>query len=110
MEVIRRAWTEERVTFKGEFYEFNDAFMTPKPYQRPGRRYGSEPTTTRPYAGRWTGRAGAGGSRSLSMPPTRRSASGGTRRASGGKTRTGRRPSAMRDGSVTTPPRSGLRT
>lgn len=35
MEVIRRAWTEERVTFKGEFFEFNDVFMTPKPYQSP---------------------------------------------------------------------------
>jgi probable F420-dependent oxidoreductase len=35
MEVIRRAWTEERMTFKGQFFEFDDVFMTPKPYQRP---------------------------------------------------------------------------
>lgn len=35
MEVIRRAWTEERVTFEGEFFEFDDVLMTPKPYQRP---------------------------------------------------------------------------
>jgi probable F420-dependent oxidoreductase len=35
MEVIRRAWTEERVTFKGEFFQFDDVLMTPKPYQRP---------------------------------------------------------------------------
>jgi alkanesulfonate monooxygenase SsuD/methylene tetrahydromethanopterin reductase-like flavin-dependent oxidoreductase (luciferase family) len=34
-ECIRRAWTEERVTFEGEFFEFDDVLMTPKPYQRP---------------------------------------------------------------------------
>ncbi len=35
MEVIDRAWREERLTFKGEFFEFDDVLMTPKPYQRP---------------------------------------------------------------------------
>lgn len=35
MEVIDCAWREERLTFKGEFFEFDDVLMTPKPYQRP---------------------------------------------------------------------------
>ena len=35
LEVIRRAWTEERVTFEGEFYRLRDLAVHPKPLQRP---------------------------------------------------------------------------
>src|SRR5262249_33663137 len=35
IEVMKRLWTEDRVTFKGEFWALNDAAMTPKPVQRP---------------------------------------------------------------------------
>ena len=35
VELIRRAWTEERVTFEGRFYAVHDLQVTPKPVQRP---------------------------------------------------------------------------
>jgi probable F420-dependent oxidoreductase len=35
VELIRRAWTEERVTFEGRFYNVRDLNVTPKPVQRP---------------------------------------------------------------------------
>jgi natural product biosynthesis luciferase-like monooxygenase protein len=35
LEVIRRCWTEERVTFKGEFYEIPGLAVLPKPLQKP---------------------------------------------------------------------------
>ena len=35
LEVMLRAWTEETVTFDGEFFHYEDAFLTPKPYQEP---------------------------------------------------------------------------
>ena len=35
MEVIRRAWTHERVSFEGEFYRVADVAVFPKPLQRP---------------------------------------------------------------------------
>jgi probable F420-dependent oxidoreductase len=35
VELIRRAWTEERVTFDGRFYSVRDLQVTPKPVQKP---------------------------------------------------------------------------
>jgi natural product biosynthesis luciferase-like monooxygenase protein len=35
MEIIRRAWTEERVSFAGEFYRVPDVAVFPRPVQRP---------------------------------------------------------------------------
>jgi alkanesulfonate monooxygenase SsuD/methylene tetrahydromethanopterin reductase-like flavin-dependent oxidoreductase (luciferase family) len=35
LEVIDRAWREERLTFDGEFFQYDDVLMSPKPYQRP---------------------------------------------------------------------------
>jgi natural product biosynthesis luciferase-like monooxygenase protein len=35
MEVIRRAWTEEQVTFQGQFYQVPGVAVFPKPVQRP---------------------------------------------------------------------------
>jgi natural product biosynthesis luciferase-like monooxygenase protein len=35
LEVIRRAWTEERLTFDGEFYKVPGIAVLPKPVQRP---------------------------------------------------------------------------
>jgi probable F420-dependent oxidoreductase len=35
LEIIRRLWTEDRVTFEGEFYRLQDATIEPKPV-RPG--------------------------------------------------------------------------
>jgi alkanesulfonate monooxygenase SsuD/methylene tetrahydromethanopterin reductase-like flavin-dependent oxidoreductase (luciferase family) len=32
---IRSLWTQERTTFKGEFYRLNDAILWPKPLQQP---------------------------------------------------------------------------
>lgn len=35
VELIRRAWTEERLTFHGRFYDVRDLNVTPKPVQQP---------------------------------------------------------------------------
>lgn len=35
VEIIRRLWTEECVTFKGRYYEMTDAYCSPKPVQQP---------------------------------------------------------------------------
>jgi alkanesulfonate monooxygenase SsuD/methylene tetrahydromethanopterin reductase-like flavin-dependent oxidoreductase (luciferase family) len=35
LEVIRRAWTDERCTFEGEFYQVRDVCVLPKPVQKP---------------------------------------------------------------------------
>lgn len=35
LEVIRKAWTEETFTHRGKFYNFPDARIAPKPFQRP---------------------------------------------------------------------------
>ena len=34
--LMRALWTEPRVTFKGRFWELDDAAMEPKPFQKPG--------------------------------------------------------------------------
>jgi alkanesulfonate monooxygenase SsuD/methylene tetrahydromethanopterin reductase-like flavin-dependent oxidoreductase (luciferase family) len=33
--ILRRLWAEESVTFKGRFYELDEAFVAPKPVQEP---------------------------------------------------------------------------
>ncbi len=35
VEIIRRAWTEERFSYHGRYYQFTDVLVTPKPYQTP---------------------------------------------------------------------------
>ena len=35
MDLILRAWTEESVTFEGEYWSFDEALPRPKPYQQP---------------------------------------------------------------------------
>jgi probable F420-dependent oxidoreductase len=35
VELIRRGWTEDRVTFEGRFYQVRDLQITPKPVQEP---------------------------------------------------------------------------
>jgi F420-dependent oxidoreductase-like protein len=34
-EIIKRLWTEERVTFEGRYYKLTDAYSEPKPLQQP---------------------------------------------------------------------------
>ncbi len=36
LEVIRRLWTEDNVTFRGKYLDLNKVSMAPKPLQRPG--------------------------------------------------------------------------
>lgn len=33
--IIKKLWTEESVNYAGEFFELNEAFLSPKPIQRP---------------------------------------------------------------------------
>src|SRR5215208_3360143 len=35
MEIIFKAWTEPEVTYKGEYWSFDEALPAPKPYQQP---------------------------------------------------------------------------
>ena len=35
LEVMRRAWTQERFSYEGKYYAFNDVCLIPKPYQQP---------------------------------------------------------------------------
>jgi probable F420-dependent oxidoreductase len=35
LELCRRLWSEERVTFRGDFYRYEDATITPRPIQQP---------------------------------------------------------------------------
>ncbi|MDP7588337.1 MAG: LLM class flavin-dependent oxidoreductase [SAR202 cluster bacterium] len=35
LEIILKAWTSETFSFSGEFYNFDDVTVTPKPYQQP---------------------------------------------------------------------------
>src|SRR5438128_9985247 len=35
LEIIRLAWTEERVSYRGRFYEIDNVAVVPKPVQRP---------------------------------------------------------------------------
>ena len=35
LEIVRRAWTEPSVTFKGNFFSFDDIEVVPKPLQKP---------------------------------------------------------------------------
>jgi len=35
LEICRRLWSEERVTFRGDFYRYDDATISPRPIQQP---------------------------------------------------------------------------
>ena len=35
LEIIVKAWTEEEVTYKGDYWQFDEALPAPKPYQQP---------------------------------------------------------------------------
>ncbi len=35
LEIMRRAWTEERVSYEGRFFRLDDVRVIPKPFQRP---------------------------------------------------------------------------
>lgn len=35
LEILKRAWTQERFSFHGQFYHFDDICLVPKPYQAP---------------------------------------------------------------------------
>jgi len=35
LEILKRAWTQERFSFHGKYYNFSDIYLVPKPYQKP---------------------------------------------------------------------------
>jgi alkanesulfonate monooxygenase SsuD/methylene tetrahydromethanopterin reductase-like flavin-dependent oxidoreductase (luciferase family) len=35
LEILKRSWTQERFSFHGQFYHFDDIHLVPKPYQAP---------------------------------------------------------------------------
>ena len=54
LEIIVRAWTEERVTYKGRFYEVADVAVAPRPLQKPHPplRVAANSPETAQFAGR----------------------------------------------------------
>ena len=57
LEIIRRLWTEESVTFEGEFYQYRGASISPRPVQNPLPLWigGSSPAAQRRTATLGTG-------------------------------------------------------
>lgn len=35
LEILEKAWTQERFSHEGRYYQFRDVCVTPKPYQKP---------------------------------------------------------------------------
>ena len=35
MEIILKAWTQDEVTYQGDYWQFDEALPVPKPYQQP---------------------------------------------------------------------------
>jgi alkanesulfonate monooxygenase SsuD/methylene tetrahydromethanopterin reductase-like flavin-dependent oxidoreductase (luciferase family) len=35
LEIVKRAWTQDEVTFEGKYFKFDEAIPQPKPYQKP---------------------------------------------------------------------------
>ncbi|MGH7030494.1 MAG: LLM class flavin-dependent oxidoreductase, partial [Stellaceae bacterium] len=35
LEILKKAWTEDSFSYAGQFYNFNNVRLTPKPYQQP---------------------------------------------------------------------------
>jgi alkanesulfonate monooxygenase SsuD/methylene tetrahydromethanopterin reductase-like flavin-dependent oxidoreductase (luciferase family) len=35
LEILKQAWTEDRFSYKGKYYSFENVALTPKPYQKP---------------------------------------------------------------------------
>jgi alkanesulfonate monooxygenase SsuD/methylene tetrahydromethanopterin reductase-like flavin-dependent oxidoreductase (luciferase family) len=35
LEILKRAWTQERFSFDGKYYHFDDVYLVPKPFQKP---------------------------------------------------------------------------
>jgi alkanesulfonate monooxygenase SsuD/methylene tetrahydromethanopterin reductase-like flavin-dependent oxidoreductase (luciferase family) len=53
-EVMRRAWTQERFSYQGKYYTFQDVCLVPKPYQKPHPplRYAATTRETFPVMGK----------------------------------------------------------
>ena len=55
LEILKRAWTQDRFSFDGQYYHFDNVYLVPKPYQSRIRRFASRrpaPTPIRPTARR----------------------------------------------------------
>jgi probable F420-dependent oxidoreductase len=87
LELCRRLWSEERVTFRGEFYRYEDATITPRPIQQPLPLWigGSSPAAIRR-----TVRLGTGWLARIRRP--RRSRPSSPRSGSSARNRAGRSP------------------
>jgi alkanesulfonate monooxygenase SsuD/methylene tetrahydromethanopterin reductase-like flavin-dependent oxidoreductase (luciferase family) len=58
LDIVRKAWTQERFSHKGRYFEFNDVCIMPKPYQKPHPAIRMAATTQDTYA--LVGRMGFG--------------------------------------------------
>ena len=49
LDILLRAWTEERFTYEGKYFQFRDVCLVPKPYQKPHPRLLFAATTAETY-------------------------------------------------------------
>src|SRR5438093_2561552 len=49
LEILRKAWTQERFSHEGKYFQFNDVCIMPKPYQKPPPPIRSAATTPETY-------------------------------------------------------------
>jgi alkanesulfonate monooxygenase SsuD/methylene tetrahydromethanopterin reductase-like flavin-dependent oxidoreductase (luciferase family) len=54
LDILRKAWTEERFTYEGKYFRFRDVCVVPKPYQKPHPplRFAATTRETYPAIGR----------------------------------------------------------
>jgi alkanesulfonate monooxygenase SsuD/methylene tetrahydromethanopterin reductase-like flavin-dependent oxidoreductase (luciferase family) len=50
LEILRRAWTQERFTYEGKYFQYTNVCVTPKPYQQPHPPLRVAATTQETYA------------------------------------------------------------
>ena len=50
LEILIKAWTEERFTYEGKYFQYENVCLTPKPYQRPHPPLRVAATTQETYA------------------------------------------------------------
>jgi alkanesulfonate monooxygenase SsuD/methylene tetrahydromethanopterin reductase-like flavin-dependent oxidoreductase (luciferase family) len=50
LDILKKAWTQERFSHKGRYFEFNDVCIMPKPYQKPHPPIRMAATTQDTYA------------------------------------------------------------
>ena len=79
LEILRKAWTQDRFSHDGRYYQFRDVCVIPKPYQKPHPRSASPPPPRRRTRS-WVASATASSRCGRTRSPTKRFVGATTRR------------------------------